>query len=50
MELVDLDTLCREADFITVHVPLTKQNAGLIGAPQFALMKPGVRLINAPAA
>lgn len=47
VELVDLDTLCREADFITVHVPLTKQNAGLIGAPQFALMKRGVRLINA---
>lgn len=46
VELTDIDTLCREADFITVHTPLTKQNMGLIGPAQFALMKPGVRLIN----
>lgn len=46
VELTDLDTLCRESDFITIHAPLTKQNQGLIGAREFGLMKRGVRIIN----
>lgn len=46
VELADIDTICREADFITVHTPLTKQNVGLIGERQFSQMKRGVRLIN----
>lgn len=41
-----IEEMCREADFITVHTPLTKQTEGIIGAEQFALMKKGVRIIN----
>ena len=44
--LVDLETLCRRADFVTVHLPLTKETRGLIGAPQLRLMKDGARLVN----
>ncbi|MFE5323171.1 C-terminal binding protein [Paenibacillus sp. NPDC056579] len=43
---VDLATLCRESDFISVHVPLTPDTQGLIGAEQFRLMKPGVIVVN----
>ncbi|HLE43152.1 MAG TPA: phosphoglycerate dehydrogenase [Methylomirabilota bacterium] len=46
VELVDLDTLYRRADFITVHVPLSKDTRGLIGAAELARMKDGVRLVN----
>lgn len=42
----DFETLIRLSDFITVHVPLSGGNAGLIGAEQFGMMKDGVRLIN----
>ncbi len=43
---VDLNTLYRESDFITLHVPKTKETAGMIGAAQIELMKPDVRIIN----
>lgn len=46
IRLVDLDTLYTEADYITVHVPKTKETAGMIGTDQIAKMKPTVRLIN----
>lgn len=46
IRLVDLNTLYKESDYITVHVPKTKETAGLIGADQLARMKPNVRLIN----
>lgn len=46
IRLVDLDTLYKEADYITVHVPKTKETAGMINAEKIALMKPTVRLIN----
>ncbi|MFZ5775645.1 MAG: phosphoglycerate dehydrogenase [Thermodesulfobacteriota bacterium] len=39
VELVSLDELCRRADFISVHVPLTKETKHLVGAEQFKLMK-----------
>ena len=42
----DFDSLIETSDFITVHVPLSATNAGLIGAEQIARMKDGVRLIN----
>jgi D-3-phosphoglycerate dehydrogenase len=35
------------ADVVTLHVPETPQTAGMIGATQLALMKPGAHLINA---
>ncbi|CAM3023966.1 phosphoglycerate dehydrogenase [Sporolactobacillus spathodeae] len=42
----DLDTIAREADFITVHTPLTPETHGLINAEFLAKTKPGVRFIN----
>ncbi|WP_206018991.1 phosphoglycerate dehydrogenase [Salinicola acroporae] len=47
VELVDLDTLCREADFLTLHVGLSEQTRHLIDAKRLALMKPTAMLINA---
>lgn len=44
--LVSVEEICRKADFITVHTPLTKESEGLISAREFELMKPGVRIIN----
>jgi D-3-phosphoglycerate dehydrogenase / 2-oxoglutarate reductase len=35
------------ADFITLHLPLTPETQGSIGADAFAAMKPGVRIVNA---
>ena len=46
IRLADLDTLYRESDYITVHVPKTKETTGMINSEKIALMKPGVRLIN----
>jgi len=46
VRLADLDTLYAESDFITVHVPRTKDTAGMIGPDQIAAMKDGVRLVN----
>jgi phosphoglycerate dehydrogenase-like enzyme len=44
--LVDKPTLFREADIVTVHLVLSSRTKGLIGAPEFALMKPTARLVN----
>jgi D-3-phosphoglycerate dehydrogenase / 2-oxoglutarate reductase len=46
IQLTDLKTVYQEADFITVHTPLTAETKGLIGAKEIAMMKKGVRLIN----
>lgn len=43
---VDKDTLYREADLITLHVPLTPVTRRLISAREMAQMKPGVLLVN----
>ncbi len=43
---VDLQTLLREADFVSVHVPLTETTHHLIGAPELAMMKPTAVLVN----
>ncbi len=42
----DLPDLLRDADFVSVHVPLTPQTRGLFGAEQFALMKPTAVFVN----
>src|SRR5438876_4391580 len=42
--LVDKQTLFRDADVVTVHLVLSSRTKGLIGAPEFALMKPTARL------
>jgi D-3-phosphoglycerate dehydrogenase len=44
--LVGLDELLGKADYISLHLPKTKESAGMIGAGQFDKMKPGVRIIN----
>ena len=41
-----LPELLRESDFVSLHVPLNNATHHLIGAPQFALMKPTAFLIN----
>jgi D-3-phosphoglycerate dehydrogenase len=46
VELVPLKKLLKEADFITLHTPLTPQTKGLIGAKELILVKPTVRIIN----
>lgn len=43
---VDLPTLLRESDFVTIHVALTPETRGMFSAPQFALMKKSAYLIN----
>ncbi len=44
--LVDLETLLRESDVLSVHTPLMASTRGLIGAEAFRLMKPSSYLIN----
>ncbi len=41
-----IDEMLPLADFITVHLPKTKDTIGMFGQEQFAKMKDGVRLIN----
>jgi D-3-phosphoglycerate dehydrogenase len=43
---VDLATLLRESDFISVHAPLSPETRGLIGEKEISLMKPSAILIN----
>jgi D-3-phosphoglycerate dehydrogenase len=44
---VDLDTLLKESDFVTLHTPLIPETHNLIGEEQLALMKQDAFLINA---
>ena len=46
VELVSLEQLLKESDFITLHIPLTPLTKGLIGTKELALVKPTVRIIN----
>jgi D-3-phosphoglycerate dehydrogenase len=46
VEPVDLDTLIKNADIITVHVPLTEKTKNLISTEHFEMMKPDVYIIN----
>lgn len=45
-EYVDLNTLLKESDFITIHSPLTKETRNLISEPQFKLMKRDAIIVN----
>ncbi len=46
VEAVSFDRLLEEADFVTLHVPLTPQTRGMLGREQFRRVKPGVRVVN----
>ena len=45
--LVELDELLKVSDFITIHLPKTKETANLIGVEALKKVKPSVRIINA---
>jgi D-3-phosphoglycerate dehydrogenase len=45
--VASLRELMAEADFVTLHVPLTPQTDGMIGEAELAMMKPGSFLLNA---
>jgi D-3-phosphoglycerate dehydrogenase / 2-oxoglutarate reductase len=44
--LADFETVLRESDYISLHVPLLPETQHLISERAFALMKPGVILVN----
>lgn len=46
VKMTDMDTLLRESDFISVNTLLDDSTRGLIGAREFALMKPTAYFIN----
>ena len=45
-EYVPLDALLKDADFVSLHTPLTEGTRNLIGARELALMKPTAVLVN----
>jgi len=47
VRLVTLDELLAQSDFITIHLPKTKETANLIGEEALKKVKPTVRIINA---
>ncbi len=46
VELVDLETIFRESDFVAINCPHTAETEGMIGAALFALMKPTAYFVN----
>jgi len=46
VRLVQLDELLAKSDYISLHLPKTKESANMIGKAQFEKMKAGVRLVN----
>ena len=46
VQLVSLDELVAEADFLTIHMPKTPETTGMIAAEQFAAMKPTAFVVN----
>jgi D-3-phosphoglycerate dehydrogenase len=46
VELLPLDVVCAQADFLTLHLPATAETRGLLNDDRFARMKPGIRIIN----
>jgi D-3-phosphoglycerate dehydrogenase len=46
VKLGSVNDIAAQADFITVHTPLTNETRHIIARPQFELMRKGVRIIN----
>lgn len=46
IDIVDVDTILSQADFITVHTPLTDTTKGIVNSKNLNKLKKGVRLIN----
>jgi D-3-phosphoglycerate dehydrogenase len=46
VRLVDLDTLLKESDFITIHVPISKDTRGMIGSKEISKAKNTAYIIN----
>ncbi|MFN2283016.1 MAG: D-2-hydroxyacid dehydrogenase [Anaerolineae bacterium] len=46
-DLVTLEELLSVSDYVSLHIPHTNETHNLLGATQFALMKPGACVINA---
>jgi glycerate dehydrogenase len=46
VEFTPFDTVLRESDIVSLHLPLSPRTRNLIGARELALMKPGALLIN----
>ncbi|MBI5565506.1 MAG: D-2-hydroxyacid dehydrogenase [Chloroflexi bacterium] len=46
VQMVSLDELLAQADYISLHLPKTKESANMISADQFARMKTGVRIVH----
>lgn len=46
VELAPLDRVYAEADFITVHMPMTDETRGMVNAAAMAKMKKGVKILN----
>ncbi len=44
--LTTVEDICRKADFITVHTPLTKETRNIVNADMFNVMKPTARIVN----
>jgi len=47
VELTSFEQVIKSADFLSIHLPLTRETRGLISEEVIAAMKPGVRIINA---
>jgi len=46
VESVDLDTLLRSSDYVSMHAPLLPATRGMVNAPAFAKMKKGAYVVN----
>ncbi|MGE0705536.1 MAG: hydroxyacid dehydrogenase, partial [Vicinamibacterales bacterium] len=46
VELLSLDDVCAQADFLTLHLPSTPDTRHMLNDARFAKVKPGIRIIN----
>ncbi|MEO0048928.1 MAG: hypothetical protein RL556_260, partial [Actinomycetota bacterium] len=46
VKLATLEEVMKQSDFITIHIPKTPETTGLIGAKEFKMAKPNLRIVN----